>query len=202
MRCSTIARTRGFTLIELVAVLVIVGALVALAVPAYQSIRWEARKATLDNVRAAMRANMMAARAAYVTQGLGPGSTVQVNGQAIEVFGEGAMASTYAIPAGSPTGQGMYRMIGCGTDTPSFDVVVPCVNPPGFLGIVGPNGLYLWPRSTGAVWAETFCAVFYAGYVASLAQWNYPDTSGDRIGTIGWHYKPSDPNPTRAAGAC
>jgi prepilin-type N-terminal cleavage/methylation domain-containing protein len=202
MRCSTIARTRGFTLIELVAALVIAGVLVAIAVPAYQSVRWDARTRALNDLRATMLANMQAARGAYMTQGLGPGNTVQVNGQSIEVNGEGVMLSTYPVPAGSPTGQGMYRMLGCGSDTPGIGVAVPCASLAGHLAYIVSHGIYLWPASTGATWAATWCAVYYGGYVASLSPSVNANGDVDGIGTISYYYRQSDPDPSRAAGAC
>jgi prepilin-type N-terminal cleavage/methylation domain-containing protein len=197
------ARSNGFTLIELVAALVIVGALVALAVPAYQSIRWDARKAALDSIRMTMLANMQAARTAYMTQGLGPGSTVQVNGQSIEVYGEGAIANGYAVPAGAPTSRGMYRMLGCGTDVPALGVVVRCASPAGHLALVSNDNIGLWPASTGAMFFSTsWCGVIYAAYFAS-----YPasgdDLGGvDGIGTQRWYFKPSDLSLSSRAGAC
>jgi prepilin-type N-terminal cleavage/methylation domain-containing protein len=197
-------RVTGFTLIEIVAVLVILGVLIAIAVPAYQSIRWEARKAAQDTIRAAMRANMMAARAAYLTQGLGPGSTVRVNGQSIEVYGEGVVLSGYPVPAGSPTEVGMFLMLGCGASAPAPSTTVPCDAFPGHdvhtnasVGLLG-----VWPRSSGT-WSSTWClAAYSAVYASSPADYASSYWDRDGIGTLGQYTRPSDSNAGRAAGAC
>jgi prepilin-type N-terminal cleavage/methylation domain-containing protein len=192
---------RGFTLIELVAVVVIAGALIAIAIPAWQSVRWDGRKAALDAVRSAMRANMLAARAAYLVQGLGPGSTVQVNGQAIEVYGEGASVFGYPVPAGSPTPLGMYAMLGCGTDTPATGATVACAAPVGHLVQRTSGILTIWPSATGTI-AATRCYAQYSGAYASYPLWASSDGDTDGIGTSGSYTRPSDPDPVRAAGAC
>lgn len=192
----------GFTLIELVAVLVIVGALAAIAAPIYQSLRWDARKTAQEGVRAAMRANMTAARAAYLAQGLGPGDTVEVSGQSIEVYGEGAQQWGYPMTAGAPTGLGMFRMLGCGAGTPAFDVDTTCDSLPGFAARVTSHNLYLWRIGTGATGAASWCGVVYSAVYPAVGVMELGYFDADGIGTGAYYALSSDPNPARAAGAC
>lgn len=193
---------RGFTFIELVAVLVIAGALVAIALPVHDSLRWDARKAAQDGIRATMRANIVAARAAYVVRGLEPGNTVQINGLAIEVYPEGGIASGYPVLPGSPTPLGMYRMLGCGDDSPAVGTTVPCASIAGHLVERWTNMLFVWPAKTGIVGTASRCRAVYSAAWGAVPAYVFPDWDQDNIGTYGDYYKSTDPDPVNAAGAC
>lgn len=135
----------GFTLVELVAVIVIVGALVAGAVQVFRDLRYEARVAALEGVRAAIVANLDAARTAYLVQG--PGSTVTVNGRTIAVWGEDSTDdSGYRLPPGAPTPAGMFHMLGCGSTPLPAGVITACEALPGWVAMDVTGSAYL------AVW--------------------------------------------------
>ena len=80
------AKQQGFTLVELVTVLVILGILAAVAIPKYVSYTSEARTAALNGLAGAMRSAVSLTQAKYVVGGntastsvtLADGSTVTV----------------------------------------------------------------------------------------------------------------------------
>src|SRR3954468_2467158 len=80
------SRQQGFTLVELVTVLVILGILAAVAIPKYVSYTSEARTASLNGLAGALRASVSLTQAKYVVVGntastsvtLADGSTVTV----------------------------------------------------------------------------------------------------------------------------
>jgi prepilin-type N-terminal cleavage/methylation domain-containing protein len=179
------SQAAGFTLIELVAALVIAGAIVAVALPIYRDMRLEARRGALEGIRATIVANMVLARAAYLTQGLGPGSTVRVNGRLVEVWGEAARdPDNWSVPAGAPTGTGMATMLGCGASLPD-GIETPCLAMPGYLLIKGPGGLSIWPAATTTSFVDTACYVSYwpaAGHDPSAV----PDDRDPLAGVAPW----------------
>lgn len=86
----------GFTLIELIAVLVIVSILAAVAIPTFTDLSSEARVATLRNIKSSMVSTVTLVKAHALTQGIraapeNPGGSsqtdyvVQFNGAATEV---------------------------------------------------------------------------------------------------------------------
>lgn len=70
----------GFTLIELIAVLVILGSLAAVAVPAFLDMRVAARDALTANTAGALRAGLDAATNAWRVRGTGNGAVTNLAG--------------------------------------------------------------------------------------------------------------------------
>jgi prepilin-type N-terminal cleavage/methylation domain-containing protein len=195
--------SRGFTLVELVSVLVIVGSVAAIAQQAYLNLRYDARRATLETIRTAMRANLISARAAYMTQGMtpgpagqwGPAGTVQVASRAVEVNGEGVNDGQYVLPPGSPTSLGMWTMLDCGT--PIDGTVSRCEALPGLEAVL------LVPEQQLLLRFNTYCHVLYQpAYAVRKATRFGADWLSDGQGTLIRAYRPTDANPMYAEGSC
>jgi MSHA pilin protein MshA len=80
---------RGFTLIELVVVIVILGILAAFAVPRFMGMEGEARAATVKNMAGNLRAAATMARSRCMASGCGLTGNITVEGQTV------TMASGY-----------------------------------------------------------------------------------------------------------
>ena len=76
-------RTNGFTLIELIVVILILGILAAIAAPRFVDLTGQARIAALNGVRAAVSSASTLANALSVAQGLTSGQSVTIEGTAV-----------------------------------------------------------------------------------------------------------------------
>ncbi len=82
----------GFTLIELIMVIVILGILSAFALPKFADLSGSAETATVEGVRAALRSSAAIAHAQFLANG-STGTTVTIEGDVIDII-EGYPAQT------------------------------------------------------------------------------------------------------------
>ena len=75
---------KGFTILELIMVMVIVGLLAAVAMPKFASLEQDARTASYDGVRAAFTAAIQIAHSKWLAEG-GAGTTVALDGATVIV---------------------------------------------------------------------------------------------------------------------
>jgi MSHA pilin protein MshA len=78
-------RTEGFTLIELIVVILILGILAAIAAPKFVDLTGQARKSALNGLRAAVQSASTLANALQVSQGSTPGAPVTIEGVAVQM---------------------------------------------------------------------------------------------------------------------
>jgi MSHA pilin protein MshA len=102
---------KGFTLIELVVVIVVLGILAAFAIPRYINITSEARIAAVNGMAGGLRSAVALARAKYQTVGTMTLATVDMDGTAV------ACAVGTGIPTGAAGGIGLALQ-----DTAGFTV--------------------------------------------------------------------------------
>lgn len=88
-------KVQGFTLIELVIVIVILGILSAVALPRFIDITSDARTASVDGIAGALRSAAALSKAQYVVNGNNAAATVTMDGQAVDVVtGDGRPDAT------------------------------------------------------------------------------------------------------------
>ena len=86
-------KQQGFTLIELIMVIVILGILAAFAIPKFANLGADARRSTMQGVEAAMKSASVIAHAAWLASGTNPAS-VTLEGASVAMF------NGYPSPAG------------------------------------------------------------------------------------------------------
>lgn len=91
---------KGFTLIELVMVIVLLGILAAVAIPRFASLQAEARTAAVNGMAGGLRSSVALARAKYMVVGVMTNVTVDMDGTLV------ACAAVTGIPTGAAAGIG------------------------------------------------------------------------------------------------
>ena len=135
---------KGFTLIELVIVIVILGILAAVAVPRYIRIVSEARMAAVNGMASGLRSAVMLARARYIVAGDNAAGTVDMDGTSV------AVQPGSGVPLGTLPG-----IVTAMTDTTGY-TVTPTVGPP--------DTVTFWPVNGGT----PTCSVLYTGPTTSV----------------------------------
>jgi MSHA pilin protein MshA len=94
----------GFTLIELVVVIVILGLLAAAALPRFINVTQDARISSLNGVAGGLRTAASLARAEYVVTGNNAAVSVTMDGQAVTVLTENANTGRGGRPTADAAG--------------------------------------------------------------------------------------------------
>lgn len=95
-RPLTRSQQRGFTLIELVVVIIVLGVLAAFAVPRFMGIDTQARIASVNSLKGTLQSAAVMAHSVYIARG-SPAGAITIDGQSITFVNGYPNAATIAL---------------------------------------------------------------------------------------------------------
>jgi prepilin-type N-terminal cleavage/methylation domain-containing protein len=175
LRTAPGSRARGFTLIEFVIVLLVLGILASIAIPGFVDLQRDARLATLKEIKGALHSTTGIYQPLAAIRGVKTGN-LQINGSNVlfhSGFPEGHWNKTFRYildlsansrntPAGSRCSQ--FRLCGVG-NRPSIPTVA---------GTTGGRGVIIWPE--GYLISERCFAYYYNRHDGSYPMIGAVDT--------------------------
>lgn len=148
-------RQAGFTLIEMVAVIIILAILAAVAFPRFTNLTAKARLASINGLAGGMRSAVVLAKSTWLAENSGVIDTIEMNGTYVSVV-RGGPASSVAERAawGAPTNTGT-------------GIVLALDSMDGFASAQDSvNGVVFWPVG---VTVSRYCAAYYSSGVVTLS---------------------------------
>lgn len=147
-------RQSGFTLIEMVAVIIILAIMAAIAFPKFTNLSGQARLASLNGLAGSIRSAVTLAKATWLANNSGVASTVNMNGTAVSII----------TPAMAPVSEVMWGV----PRTSSAIIWALDGNTTGYTSTLlgGNSGVAFWPTGVAS---QTACSVYYASGTATLA---------------------------------
>lgn len=112
MKSIFFSRKKGFTLIELVVVIVVLAIIAAIGVPQFVTLGTEARTATVNGIKGAVLGAVVLSRAKYRVSG--ETSPISMDGVSVEVTSDGMPCATSA-----GIGEALFSIDGFVLGTPS-----------------------------------------------------------------------------------
>lgn len=148
-------RQSGFTLIEMVAVIIILAILAAVAFPRFTNLTAKARLSALNGLAGGLRSAVVLSKSTWLAENSSLLGTIEMNGTYVSVV-YGGPASTAAERAtwGTPT-------------VSTTGIVLALDSLDGFSSALDPiSGIAFWPHGAAVSW---YCAAYYASGTVTLS---------------------------------